>query len=54
MDSGIYENNWKYSDLRTFANVTFYDDAFSSEEKSTIWTKTVDNSLLSTAYTENP
>ena len=40
--------------MRTFANVTFYDDAFSSEEKSTIWTKTVDNSLLSTAYTENP
>ena len=52
--SGINDNNWKYSDLRVFANSTFYDDAFSAQEKTEILTKTVDNAPASTGSSSTP
>ena len=52
--SGINDNNWKYSDLRVFANSTFYDDAFSAQEKTEILTKEVDNSPASTGSSSTP
>lgn len=44
----VYDNNYSYSDIRGWINVSFYDWAFTSSEKSKISTTTVDNSISST------
>ena len=44
----VYANNYKHSEIREYLNNTFYNTAFSDEEKSYIVTTTVDNSLEST------
>ena len=43
----VYANNYEYSEIRYYLNSTFYNTAFSDEEKSYIVTTTVDNSLES-------
>ena len=50
---GTYANNYKYSEIRTWLNETFYKTAFSNREKQTILTTTVDNSGNSTGYSSN-
>lgn len=44
----VFANNYEYSEIRYYLNNTFYNTAFSDEEKSYIVTTTVDNSLEST------
>lgn len=46
-------NNYKYSDLRTFLNVSFYETAFNDYEKAFIKTTQVDNSIESTGFKRN-
>ena len=48
--SGIYENNYKYSDIRMFSNTIFYNDAFDESERNAVLVKTIDNSPSSTEY----
>lgn len=43
-----YQNNYKYSDLRSFLNVDFYNVAFTDSEASRIQNALVDNSVYST------
>lgn len=50
----VYDNNYKYSDIRGWLNTEFYDDAFGDNIKNYIKTTSVDNSALSTGYTSNP
>ncbi len=49
----VYPNNYKYSDLRTFLNVDFYNTAFNTTENSRIQTTTVDNGAHTTGYPNN-
>ena len=51
--STVYANNYKYSDIRTFLNTTFINQAFTSVEQDRIKTTTVDNSVSSTGYDSN-
>lgn len=54
MNTGsVYDNNYLYSDIRGFINMSFYDWAFTSSEKSKIATTTVDNSRSSTESSTN-
>lgn len=39
----IYPNNWAYSDIRTWLNSSFFDTAFTEEEKDTIDTTELKN-----------
>ncbi len=50
---GLYANNYKYSELREWLNNGFYNQAFSTLDKSIILTTTVDNSPASTKNTTN-
>jgi len=49
----VYANNYKESNIRTWLNDSFYNQAFSVTEQSFINTTTVDNSVTSTGYTTN-
>ena len=51
---GTYANNYKYSTIRSWLNNQFYNTAFSSLAKEIILTTIVDNSDISTGYTNNP
>jgi hypothetical protein len=51
--TGIEKNNYKYSDIRSWLNGTFFDKAFFSDD-SLVMTTAVDNSVSSTGYTTNP
>ena len=51
-EEGIYNNNYKYSDIRKWLNNDFLDIAFSDD--SLIETTEVDNSVSSTGYDSNP
>ena len=50
----VYSNNYKESHIRSWLNDSFYNTAFSTEEKARIQTTTVDNSVASTGYSSNP
>jgi hypothetical protein len=52
-DATVYPNNYKESDIRSWLNNDFYNQAFSSADQSLINTTTVDNSVASTGYTTN-
>ena len=47
-------NNYKESDVRKWLNDTFYNSAFNELERALIQAFTVDNSLSTTGYSENP
>jgi hypothetical protein len=49
----VYANNYKESNVRGWLNSDFYNQAFSSNEQSSINTTTVDNSTASTGTTPN-
>jgi hypothetical protein len=49
----VYANNYKESNIRSWLNNDFYNQAFSGTEQSSINTTTVDNSVASTGYTTN-
>jgi len=49
----IYPNNYKYSDIRTFLNNDFYNDAFLDTEKESIKETNVNNSNTSTDDSSN-
>ena len=51
--TGIYDNNYQYSDLRTFLNTDFYNSAFNSTEASRVLTTEVDNSASTTTSLTN-
>lgn len=51
--SGIYDNNYKYSDLRKFLNVDFYESSFTSTQKKAIKTTTVNNASVTTGHPSN-
>ncbi len=51
--STVYSNNYKESHIRSWLNDSFYNTAFSTEEKAIIQTTTVDNSAVSTGYNPN-
>lgn len=44
----VYDNNYKFSDIRGWLNTDFYNSAFSISERSSIKTTEVDNSAAST------
>ncbi len=46
--SPVYENNYAYSNIRSFLNETFYNTAFTTLEKDLILLTEVDNSARST------
>lgn len=48
--AAVYNNNYKYSNIRGWLNQDFYNLAFSESEASKINATTVDNSLASTGY----
>ncbi len=50
---GDYSNNYAESTIRNWLNDTFYNTAFSTEQKALILAVTVDNSVASTAYSTN-
>lgn len=52
--SEVYDNNYQYSNLRNFLNVSFYNSAFSDEEKSNIKVTTVNNKAETTYSDPNP
>jgi hypothetical protein len=52
--STVYSNNYKESHIRSWLNDSFYNTAFSTEEKARIQTTTIDNSVASTGYSSNP
>jgi len=52
-DATVYPNNYKESDIRSWLNNDFYNQAFSAIEQSSINTTAVDNSVASTGYTTN-
>lgn len=49
----VYDNNYKFSDLRGWLNTTFYTSAFTSEEKNSIVESVIDNSASSTGNESN-
>lgn len=49
-----YCNNYQYSTIRGWLNTSFYDAAFTDEEKSNIKVTTVDNSASTTDSDTNP
>jgi len=49
----VYANNYKESNIRSWLNNDFYNQAFSTTEQSSINTTTVDNSVASTGYASN-
>ena len=49
----IYINNYMYSHIRSWLNITFYETAFSTLEKEIIETTEVDNSASSTGHSSN-
>ena len=49
----IYNNNYKYSDIRSWLNKEFYKKAFSNDENNIIEPVTVDNSATSTNSDSN-
>jgi hypothetical protein len=51
--STVYANNYKESHIRSWLNDTFYNTAFTAEEKARIQTTTVDNSAASTGNIPN-
>ncbi len=51
--ASAYSNNYQYSTIRTWLNVTFYETAFTDLQKALIQTTTVDNSVSSTGYSSN-
>jgi len=51
--STVYANNYKESDIRTWLNSDFYNQAFSVTEQSSINTSIVDNSAVSTGDASN-
>lgn len=53
-EATIYENNYAYSTIRTWLNETFYNTAFNDLEKQAILSTTVDNSEVSTGYSNHP
>lgn len=50
----VYENNYAYSTIRSWLNETFYNTAFSDLEKQAILSTIVDNSEVSTGYSNHP
>lgn len=50
----VYTNNYQYSSIRGWLNTSFYDAAFTKEEKSNIKVTTVDNSASTTNSDTNP
>ncbi len=51
--STIYANNYMYSHIRSWLNITFYDTAFSALEKEIIEITEVDNSASTTSSSTN-
>ena len=51
--STVYASNYKDSHIRSWLNDSFYNRAFSTEEKARIQTTMVDNSVASTGYNPN-
>lgn len=49
----VYPNNYKESHIRSWLNATFYNTAFTTEEKARVQTTTVDNSAASTGVDPN-
>lgn len=49
----VYPNNYKYSGLRKFLNVNFYNQAFTDLEKNKVLTTDVNNSQETTLYKTN-
>lgn len=49
----VYDNNYKFSDLRGWLNTTFYTLAFTSDEKNSILESVIDNSASSTGNASN-
>ena len=57
ISNGAYDtdsNNYENSEVRNWLNSSFYNAAFSDLQSTRILTTTVDNSLSSTGFTENP
>lgn len=54
-DSGVdvYANNYKHSALRSFLTITFYNKAFTTDQKSLITLTQVDNSASTTNNSSN-
>ncbi len=52
-DKTIYSNNYEYSAIRAWLNGSFYDTAFSFDQKNMIMSTVVDNSAQSTGNKEN-
>jgi len=52
-EATIYPNNYKESHIRSWLNATFYNTAFTAEEKARIQTTNVDDSVASTGYHPN-
>jgi hypothetical protein len=46
--AAVYQNNYKESNIRSWLNSDFYNQAFSNSEQTSINTTTVDNSLTTT------
>lgn len=49
----VYPNNYQFSYIREWINITFYNNAFSSDEQSHIQTTLVDNSASTTISSSN-
>ncbi len=49
----VYQNNYEYSDIRTWLNNDFYNSSFSLDD-SFIQTTSVDNSPITTGFENNP
>lgn len=49
----VFANNYKESNIRSWLNSDFYNQAFSATEQSSISTTTVDNSVASTGSSPN-
>jgi hypothetical protein len=52
-EATVYANNYGYSHVRSWLNASFYDTAFTGEEKAQIQTTNVDNSEASTGSNPN-
>ncbi|MCF0112599.1 MAG: hypothetical protein HUJ60_01305, partial [Bacilli bacterium] len=51
--SGIYPNNYQYSDLRRYANTDFFNTAFTEDQKTDVAVSLIDNSAATTEYHTN-
>lgn len=53
-ENDVFSNNYAESTIRAWLNDTFYNTAFTELQQELILTTTVDNSLESTGFEENP